>query len=110
MMKKKPIAYTRIGSVAIIEVHGVMTKRAYRFMRWSGGASTEMIMDAFAQAIGDASIKSILFNIDSPGGPVDGSFTLCRICYKARGQKPVVAFANGQASSAAYYWRLLATE
>ncbi len=50
----------------------------------------------------DKSIETILLDIDSPGGEVNGVFDLADFIYSARGKKRIIAIANDDAYSAAY--------
>jgi len=92
----------QMGNVAVIPVYGVMAKRMNMIMAFSGGTSTEIVGRDFEEALNDRTVEAIVLDIDSPGGTVDGSFTLAEKVYNARGQKPIVAFVNGMATSAAY--------
>jgi len=51
----------------------------------------------------DPGIKSILFDIDSPGGSVYGVQELADRIYSMRGRKPMTAVANSLMTSAAYW-------
>jgi signal peptide peptidase SppA len=55
-----------------------------------------------AEAIDDPNVKSILLDIDSPGGEVSGLFDLADFIYESREVKPIYAIANDHAFSAAY--------
>lgn len=89
--------------IAIIPVIGVLAKRMNLFMEISGGTSTEILARDFRLAINDSDVKGILLDIDSPGGTVDGTEALADLIYESRGIKPITAFANGMAASAAYW-------
>jgi signal peptide peptidase SppA len=91
------------NGVAVISIEGVIAKRANLFMRISGGTSTQIIADQFAQALEDPAVRAIVLAIDSPGGTVDGTQALADQIYAARGQKPIVAVADGIMASAAYW-------
>lgn len=91
------------SGVAVIPVHGVMSKRMNMFMEISGGVSTELIARDVNAALQDPNVNSILLHIDSPGGSVDGVETLGNIIKDAAAIKPVVAFADGTMASAAYW-------
>ena len=88
--------------VAIISSHGVVAKRANLFMQISGGVSTEILGNQIQAALDDPAVKAIVLDIDSPGGTVDGTFELADGIFNARGDKPIVALANGLMASAAY--------
>ena len=91
------------NGVAVIDVSGVIAKRMNLFTAISGGVSTEMIGKVFQNALDDPAVASILLNIDSPGGSVDGPPNLANTIYAARDRKPIVALADGVMASAAYW-------
>jgi len=69
----------------------------------SGATSLESFRKDFANMVADPSIKSIILDIDSPGGTSEMVATTGKEIFKAREQKTVVALANGMAGSAAYW-------
>jgi signal peptide peptidase SppA len=104
----KPLAgptrgYDVAGDVAIIPLDGVLAKRMNLLMSISGGTSTQQAGQAFQQALDDPSISAIILAIDSPGGTVDGTQALANQIFAARGQKPIIALADGVMASAAYW-------
>ncbi len=90
------------GGVAIIPIHGLLTKRRELFSSIFGTTSYEEIFEAISSALTDEKVEKILLDIDSPGGEVGGLFDLVDFIYNARIQKPIYAFANDHAFSAAY--------
>ncbi len=60
------------GGVAVVPMIGVLAKRANLFMQISGGTSTRIIGNHLAQAAADPQVASIILEVDSPGGHVDG--------------------------------------
>ncbi len=102
--------YEVIDGVAVVPVHGVIAKRANMFSAISGGVSTELVARDIQMAIDDKSVNSILLDIDSPGGSVDGLPELASLIYKARDTKKIVALANGTMASAAYWIGSAATD
>lgn len=101
-LENKEQGYDLIGSTAIIPVEGVIAKKMNLFMRISGGASTQLIERDIRDALNDPAVEKIILNIDSPGGTVDGTFELADFIYEQRGKKPIIAFTDGIAASAAY--------
>lgn len=95
--------YDVVDGVALVPIDGVMAKKMNLFSRISGGASTEMIARDFQEAMADDDVHSIILVIDSPGGTVDGTADLGELIYNARGDKPIIAFADGLMASAAYW-------
>lgn len=101
-LNNEKIEMSVVDGVAIISAHGVVAKRANLFMQISGGVSTEILGGEIQSALDDVNIKAIILDIDSPGGTVDGTFELADALYGVRGDKPIVALANGLMASAAY--------
>ena len=95
--------YTIQDGVAVLPLHGVIGKKMNLMTRISGGVSTQMVAAEFRAALEDPAVKSILLHIDSPGGTVDGTMELADTIFAARGQKPIVALADGVMASAAYW-------
>lgn len=95
--------YEVIDGVAVISVSGVMAKRFNLFQAISGGVSTEMLGAKIQQALDDDDAHSIILDIDSPGGSVDGTPELANIIFEGREQKNIIAYANGLMASAGYW-------
>lgn len=93
------------GSVGIatIPIYGVITPRGNMMARSSGGTTAESILQDFRGALADPDVDGIVFDMDSPGGAVEGIDELTSEIRAARGQKPIVAVANYTAASAAYW-------
>uniref|UniRef100_A0AAU7YKP9 S49 family peptidase n=1 Tax=Wolbachia endosymbiont of Oeneis ivallda TaxID=3171168 RepID=A0AAU7YKP9_9RICK len=91
-----------IEKTAIIPIHGILTKKPGAFDEMLGMTSYEQIEVQVKQALEDSSIETILLDIDSPGGEVNGIFDLADFIYSARGKKRIIAIANDDAYSAAY--------
>ena len=89
--------------VAIIPVTGPLFRYANLFTAISGASSYELIARDFTTALENPQIKGIILDIDSPGGEVNGVSELSNMVFAARGKKPVVAYASGDAASGAYW-------
>jgi signal peptide peptidase SppA len=94
--------YDICDGVAVIPIHGLLMKNAGFFSSFLGAASYELIEKAINVALEDSEAKSILLDIDSPGGEVSGLFDLADFIYESREIKPIYAIANDHAFSAAY--------
>lgn len=96
----------RSGLVAVVPVYGTITARAGMMSRSSGGTSVEEVQAMLRDAHANADVNSIILDIDSPGGTVDGVYELASEIRAMRqsngGEKPIVAMANTMAASAAY--------
>jgi len=91
------------GAVAVLPLYGVMIPRATLLSQMSGGTSVSDFSALFDQAMNDPDIDAILLDIDSPGGMTDLVPELADQIREARGEKPIVAIANTDAASAAYW-------
>jgi len=91
-------------AIAVLSLHGVLEPRT-SLMGWLLGNATSTIAfgQAFKAAVSDDRINGILLDIDSPGGRVTGTMELADLIYASRGTKPIVAVANHQADSAAFW-------
>jgi len=90
-------------NVAVIPVTGPLFRYANIFTSISGASSYELIARDFIASIENPEVKAILLDIDSPGGEVNGVSELASMIYEARGTKPIIAYASGDAASGAYW-------
>lgn len=88
------------GAVAVIPIHGVIEHRASFLLEVFGGTSVESIRAMLRAAVADPQISSIVLDVDSPGGGVEGVTELAAEIRGARAAKRVVAVANTMACSA----------
>ncbi|WP_353285201.1 S49 family peptidase [Wolbachia endosymbiont (group A) of Beris morrisii] len=90
--------------IAVIPIHGILTKNSEAFDDVLGMTSYEKIREEIEEALIDKEVETIILDIDSPGGEVNGLFDLADFIYSAResGKKRIVAIANDDAYSAAY--------
>lgn len=95
--------YDLRSGVAIIPVQGIIAKRMNLFTKISGGVSTQLLKRDILTAIDDPQVKSIVLDVDSPGGTVDGTEELADAIAAARSVKPVIAYTDGLMASAAYW-------
>ncbi len=94
---------TRHRAIQVLPLYGVISHRANLFEEASGGTSIQGFSHGLRQALNDDAVESILIDIDSPGGSVNGVEELAREIHAARGSKPIWAVANTLAASAAYW-------
>lgn len=89
--------------VAVIPVTGPLFRYANLFTAISGATSYEILAQDFTVALDNPDISAIILNIDSPGGEVNGCAELANMIFAARGKKPIIAYASGDAASGAYW-------
>ncbi|KAK2577761.1 hypothetical protein KPH14_000693 [Odynerus spinipes] len=90
--------------IKVIPIHGILTKKSEAFDNVLGMTSYEKIREEIEEALIDEEVETIILDIDSPGGEVNGLFDLADFIYEARKseKKKIVAIANDDAYSAAY--------
>lgn len=102
------LEYTRTtqrrgNGVAVVPITGPIFRNANLFTDISGATSTQVLATDLQTAIDDPSVKSIVLNIDSPGGEATGINELAQMIFAARGRKPIKAYIGGTGASAAYW-------
>ena len=90
-------------TIAIIPLTGPLTDRDNFVARMFGMTSYDATSALFQAALTHTGVDGILFWIDSPGGVVSGLAGLCDDIFSARGQKPMLAYCDSMACSAAYW-------
>lgn len=89
------------GVVAVVNIMGTVMPRANMMSEFSGGVSAEEIGHRLRELDTNPDVKAIVLNVDSPGGSVVGVAELAATIFNLK--KYVVAVANGDAASAAYW-------
>ena len=93
------------NGVAHIPINGTMMKQVPCMLDLLGvqATSTEAVRAQLDAALNDSAVKSIVLDIDSPGGTVDGTQALADDVRAVRGLKPIEAHASDKMASAAYW-------
>lgn len=73
------------------------------FFTWQTSSCYETIKAQISTALSNADVKRIKLDIDSPGGSVLGVSDLAEYIYTQRTVKPIYAYVNSMAASAAYW-------
>lgn len=103
-LNNEPTSYSVRGGVAVLPLQGVIAKKMNMFTQISGGTSSQLAAQALQAALQNTAVHSIILDIDSPGGTVDGTQALADAVFAARSSgKPIVALASGAMCSAAYW-------
>lgn len=92
-----------VNGVAVIPISGVLRDGVDYMVKFGGATSYQVLERDFRSALSNDAVKSIVFYCNSPGGSAIGCKRVADAVYAARGQKPVLAFVQGQCCSAAYY-------
>ncbi|UCV26792.1 S49 family peptidase [Ferribacterium limneticum] len=99
-----PYLLTKQDSVGIVSIKGSLVNRDSEWNKYFGITSYNAIREAMIAAANDPEVSSIVLDIDSGGGAVNGvsdTATLIRMINDK--VKPVVAFTDGTMASAAYW-------
>jgi signal peptide peptidase SppA len=98
--------YTIQQRVARIPIDGTLVHKLGGVEPYSGMRGFDQIDRILADALANSEVGAVLLDIDSPGGEVAGCFDFARklrgMTVAGGGKKPIVAFANEMACSAAY--------
>lgn len=98
------IEQMQVGNgIAIIPVNGVMGKHLSFLELWCGGCDYNNIGQMLENAVEDGSIHTVIFHITSPGGMVVGLPELCAKLEAARGRVRLIAFADMECCSCAFW-------
>jgi capsid assembly protease len=89
------------GNIAVIPVYGVIAHRAFEAS--SGATSTEYLGAQLRRVMAEPSIGTVVFDVSSPGGTIEGVPELAAAIATARKSKYVVAASNALMASAAYW-------
>lgn len=91
------------GNVAVLTVAGPIMKYANFFTYFSGATSLQTLMKDFNTALNDPAIETIILELDSPGGDVNGVNEFANAVFAARSRKKIVTYVGGMAASAGYW-------
>lgn len=92
--------FAQSGSIAMIPITGVLLNRfSYSFSMATGYNAVQSQLQA---AMADPTVKGIIFDVNSPGGMVQGCMELADEIYSMRGEKPMLAVVDANCTSAAY--------
>lgn len=94
--------YAVSNGVATIPIVGSLVNRGAWIGAYSGMVSYEGISAQLREAEADPEVGAVLLDIDSPGGEATGMFSVAEQVRQLGQTKPVTAFVNDMAASAAY--------
>lgn len=108
----RPARTSADGAVAVVPIVGILSQRGSFLDELFGGGSvsTQRLAAQIRQLGADNGVKSIILDVDSPGGSVGGLEELSDAIFALRRQKRVVAVANSLMASAAYWIGSAASE
>jgi signal peptide peptidase SppA len=110
LVNRKNLPQPRAGSVAIIPVYGVIAPRMNLFSEYSGGTTFQKLSQQLRAVMASEDVKTVVLDIDSPGGSVAGAREFAAELMRARTKKPIVAVGQYTMASAAYHLASACTE
>jgi signal peptide peptidase SppA len=109
LVNRKNLPQPVRGGVAVIPVYGVIAPRMNMLSEMSGGTTFEALTAQLHDALANDAVKTIIFDVDSPGGNVAGAREFAAEVLQARARKPIIAQAQHLMASAAYWPMACAT-
>lgn len=103
MADNRPSGPRVSGRVAVLPIIGTIIHRGTQLEESCGMPSCQLIGSRFDAMMNDSGIKTIVLDIESPGGSVYGVQELGQKIADAKGQKKVIAMVNALAASGAYW-------
>jgi signal peptide peptidase SppA len=91
------------GMVALIPIYGLISRRVNIMSQIFGGTTIDKLQSSFRMAMADPNVKAIVFDVDSPGGSVDGVPEFADEVFAGRKDKKIIAVADTMAASAAFW-------
>ena len=98
-----PVLKKANGNIAIIPICGILTKQAQWYDNWVGLCAAETLCCQLSLAMNDASIEQIAYDIDTPGGFVNGPVEFADATAEANKTKKVTAVIRGMCCSGGYW-------
>lgn len=100
--EKPPVPYQLVGDVGVVSVKGSLIAGSAGWMQLYGVTGYDDINAAILQAVQDQGAKSIMFDVDSPGGSVSGIDSPLGLIRNLKGVKPTNVFTSSMGSAA--FW------
>ena len=93
-----------VDGIGIIDLHGPLMRQPDLISSLLFGATDmDLVTAAIAEAVARDDVKSVLLDINSPGGTVNGTPELAQAVADAAKLKTIYAFSAGQMCSAVYW-------
>jgi len=91
------------NGVAVLGITGPLFRRANILTEISGASSIQVLATDFQTALDSSQVRSILLDVDSPGGQIDGVQEFADQIREGSKKKPVTAYVGTMAASAGYW-------
>lgn len=98
-----PRGWEKQGNLAIVPISGSLIMGNAGWLSFFGVSGYDDITSALTQAMLDEDVKSILLDVNSPGGTANGAQPLADYISQLKGVKPISAHIDNMGASAAYW-------
>lgn len=95
--------YRTEGSTAVIGIKGALVNSDKWYLRYFGQVGYPHITDQLMRAYNDPAVTSVVLDMNSPGGAVNGVGQTSEIIQALSTHKPVTVFADGLLCSGGYW-------
>ena len=103
MPSQEPVKMEIFEDIAVIPIHGVISKHVGNIEKSSGMADVDDIEAMIYEAMEDGAVNGILFDVNSPGGGITGVPELARLISQATDAMPTLAYTDELMASAAMW-------
>jgi protease-4 len=100
---QKTFAPVTPSGVAVIPVEGVIGRKFSGMLQDCGVCSIDVLDRLLEECASRPDVRGVVLDFDSPGGSSSGVEDTAAAVARLESQKPVIAFANTQMCSAAYW-------
>lgn len=91
------------SGVGVVSIQGALIPGAAGFFSYFGYVGYGDIREALMAAVMNPEVKSIMLNMDTPGGAVSGCEECANLIAEIAALKPMMVFADNQLCSAGYW-------
>jgi len=100
----------RAGAIAVIPVQGIITAKPTMWEPYGFTMSVQSLVSATRAAVNDPEVKSVVWDMNTPGGSTSGVAEGHADLMALRGKKPITAQVNYMSASAGYWLASAADE
>jgi len=91
------------GEIAVIDVKGIVVESSLFAPWWEECCCCDILIKDLTEVIKNDSIKSMIVNINTPGGEVNGVKIVSDLIFDIGQKKKTLAIVNSDACSAGYW-------
>ena len=100
-LENMPKAFFMRGDIAILPIEGIIFPKGNLFSFFFGGATLDVLSRDLKTLVNDSAVKTIILDIDSPGGVAFGVPEFANMVFEAGFQKPIISITSTMMASAA---------